>query len=91
MPEVPKTPTAASHYQFARETDAATVQFSDRPGERHDERFLFYRGLGNFTLPVTLTAASSDRFEFTNTGDEPIGFRRDPPHRQRPRAIRDLS
>ncbi|MEA2708631.1 MAG: hypothetical protein QOF78_1232 [Phycisphaerales bacterium] len=74
MPEVPKTPEAAAHYQHARETDAATVQFSDRPGERHDERFLFYRGLGDFKLPVTLTAADSDQFELNNSGEQPIAF-----------------
>ena len=73
MPEVPKTPEAAAHYQYARETDAATVQFSDRPGERHDERFLFYRGLGDFTLPVKLTAQDDDHYEFINTSGQPVG------------------
>lgn len=74
MPEVPKTAGAASHYQYARETDAATVQFSDRPGERYEERFLFYRGLGDFTLPMKLTAAAGDRFEMNNAGAQPIRF-----------------
>ena len=74
MPEVPKTPEAAAHYQYARETDAATVQFSDRADERHDERFLFYRGLGDFTLPVTLKSHADDRFEVTNTAVDPIAF-----------------
>jgi hypothetical protein len=74
MPEVPKTPEAAAHYQYARETDAATVQFSDRPGEYHNERFLFYRGLGDFTLPITLKAQDDDRFELNNTAEQPIPF-----------------
>jgi hypothetical protein len=73
MPDVPATPEAAAHYRYARETDAATVQFSDRPGERHDERFLFYRGLGDFTLPVTLTAQDDDHYELSNTSGQPIG------------------
>ncbi len=74
MPEVPKSAGAASHYPYARETDAATVQFSDRSGERHEERFLFYRGLGNFTLPVSLTAGTGDRFEIYNAGGQSIRF-----------------
>jgi hypothetical protein len=74
MPEVPLTVAAAAHYEYARETDAATVQFSDRPGELHEERFLFYRGLGDFTLPVTLTAAAGEQFELNNASEQPIRF-----------------
>jgi hypothetical protein len=74
LPDVPQTAAAGGHYRYARETDAATVQFSDRPGEQHNERFLFYRGLGDFTLPVTLTAGGGDRFEMTNLGEQPIRF-----------------
>ena len=73
MPDVPTTPEAAAHYAYARETDAATVQFSDRPGERHDERFLFYRGLGDFTLPVKLTAQDDDHFELSNASGQRVG------------------
>jgi hypothetical protein len=74
MPEASKLPGGGAHYQYARETDAATVQFTDRPGEQHDERFLFYRGLGDFSLPVKLTAGSEGRFELTNSDDRPIPF-----------------
>lgn len=74
IPAVPPTPEAARHYAYARETDAATVRFSDRPGESHEERFLFYRGLGDFTLPVTLTASADDRFEMNNAGEQPVRF-----------------
>ena len=73
MPEVPPA-GAAGHYQYARETDAATVQFTDRPGERHEERFLFYRGLGDFTLPVRLTASAGGRFALTNAAAQPVRF-----------------
>lgn len=38
---------AASHYYAARETDAALL----RVGRQH-ERFLFYRGVGTFPLPL---------------------------------------
>jgi hypothetical protein len=63
---------AKNHYFQARATDAATVRFSDRPGEVHEENFLFYRGLGNFTLPVTVAASGNDRFFLRNAGPDPI-------------------
>ena len=82
MPEVPKPPAAvagtaaniASHYEYARDTDAATVQFSDRPAEQHDERFLFYRGLGDFVLPIALKARDDDHFQLISTAAQPIPF-----------------
>jgi hypothetical protein len=45
-----------NHYYSARETEAAIVQV---PNERQDEqpeyeRFLFYRGVGTFTLPLSV-------------------------------------
>src|SRR5262249_46033668 len=39
----------------------------------HFEKFLFYRGLGNFDLPMTLVAQGNDRFEVTNGADEASG------------------
>jgi hypothetical protein len=68
------------HYAYARETDSALVYVErqatkDRPlapfGEFF-EKFLFYRGIGNFELPLQLSAAAGDRYELTNTGAEPI-------------------
>jgi hypothetical protein len=61
-----------SHYAHARETDAATVQFSDRPGETHEENFLFYRGLGNFNLAVTVSARGDDHFTLHNSSGGPV-------------------
>jgi len=40
---------AGSHYYAARETDAAPL----RVGDEH-EKFLFYRGLGSFNLPLSI-------------------------------------
>jgi hypothetical protein len=74
IPEVPANAPTAAHYQYARESDAATVQLSGRKGDTYQERFLFYRGLGNFSLPVTLTAAGNDRFQLYNTAGQPIRF-----------------
>lgn len=54
------------HYGQARATDSAIVETSDIQGNCHFEKFLFYRGLGNFNLPVRLTALGQNRFEVTN-------------------------
>jgi len=44
---------ADSHYYPARETDAVPLQVCDAERTRIEkERFLFYRGIGNFDLPV---------------------------------------
>src|SRR5665213_382327 len=61
-----------SRYSFARNTDASLVQFADADGKRYEEKFLFYRGLGNFTLPITLIAEGGNRFEVRNVAASPI-------------------
>lgn len=44
-----------SHYYPARDTDATTIQIcnADKSKVEH-ERFLFYRGIGNFDLPLSV-------------------------------------
>ncbi len=38
------------------------------------EKFLFYRGVGDFTAPLTVTqSADGDSFVLQNTGKEPLG------------------
>jgi hypothetical protein len=64
---------ANDHYGRARETDSAIVETIDAEHGSHFEKFLFYRGLGNFTLPMKLAALGNDRFEVTNSGDEASG------------------
>lgn len=59
----PAPPKAASDalWNYAREVDAAYVKTTDQtktPGVEELERFLFYRGLGQATLPLKLDAAS---------------------------------
>src|SRR5439155_25669005 len=58
-------PTAGGdHYGFARETDSALVHArlpadakqSDVPSGDFFEKFLFYRGIGNFSLPISVQA-----------------------------------
>jgi hypothetical protein len=68
----PKIDEGTNHYAHARDTDAASVQWSDRPGEVHEENFLFYRGLGDFHLPVSLVARGRDHFVLRNSTGVPI-------------------
>jgi hypothetical protein len=75
-PEVRIRPDAATtfpveqtpnHYYAARDTDATPLQVGpDR------ERFLFYRGVGSFDLPLTAVVGPSDAVNVTNTSSEPI-------------------
>lgn len=68
------------HYAFARETDSALIHVrrthsDERPATPSGdffEKFLFYRGVGNFALPLTLTAKGSHQFELTNSGPDPL-------------------
>ena len=62
----PNFPTekAESHYYPARETDAAPIQLG-----AEQEKFLFYRGIGNFDLPITAKLAG-DQVVLKNSGRE---------------------
>jgi hypothetical protein len=67
-------PVAANdHYGRARETDSAIVETVDARRGSHFEKFLFYRGLGNFELPIKLSALGNDRFEVANSGQDAGG------------------
>ncbi len=73
---------ANNHYVYARETDSALVQVEREPAVSPDapqvprgrfiEKFLFYRGVGNFSLPLTLTSEADGTFELVNSGALPI-------------------
>lgn len=69
------------HYAAARETDSAVVQFrqatTDDDGNvtsatDYFEKFLFYRGIGNFELPLTLEALDNGGFDLTNSGGDEV-------------------
>jgi hypothetical protein len=64
---------ANDHYGRARETDSAIVETVDAHRGSHFEKFLFYRGLGNFELPIKLIALGNDRFEVTNSAEDASG------------------
>lgn len=61
-----------NHYYAARETDAAPVQVcgvGGKPAEQ--EKFLFYRGVGNFDLPLAVKLGNG-LLTLTNSGKDPI-------------------
>jgi len=61
-----------SHYYPARETDAAPVQVcgtGNKPDQQ--EKFLFYRGVGNFELPLSARLVDN-KIILKNTGAEQI-------------------
>jgi len=61
-----------NHYYAARETDAAPVQICATNGHATEqEKFLFYRGVGNFDLPLAVTL-ENDHVTVRNTGKVPI-------------------
>ena len=70
------------HYATARETDSAIIQsrhlarngnkYWPIPAADYFEKFLFYRGVGNFELPLTLEAGPDGRYELTNSGADEI-------------------
>lgn len=54
-----------NHYYAARATDAAPLEVG---GDK--ERFLFYRGIGNFALPIDATVHAGDDVVVTRAGGE---------------------
>ncbi len=71
-----------NHYAYARQTDAALVHVHKAKGssewqakdQDHFEKFLFYRGLGDFNLPVKVQALSNGKAMVNNSGMEPIAW-----------------
>jgi hypothetical protein len=57
-----------SHYYPARETDAAPVQVGDAL-----DRFLFYRGVGEFAPPVNVVVEPNDRLVVRAVSSAPLG------------------
>jgi hypothetical protein len=64
---------ANNHYGHARETDSAIVETVDSRRGSYFEKFLFYRGLGNFELSLKLLAEGSDHFQVVNSSDDATG------------------
>jgi hypothetical protein len=66
--------SSSSHYYAARETDANLLAIRTPEGQEEIEKFLFYRGVGNFRAPLVVSMSDDER-EITvrNDGSEEIG------------------
>lgn len=61
-------------YFAARETDAAVIHTTGTD-RREAEKFLFYRGVGDFQMPFVVRALGENKFEVRNTGKHEVpGF-----------------
>jgi hypothetical protein len=68
-------PDQNDRYAYARETDSTTLQITDPTTfTTYHEKFLFYRGVGNFNLPVALKSSGGGRFVLTNSGKTPLHY-----------------
>ena len=72
-PVLPSDPSG-SHYYAARQTDAAFVRVAEKGRKAEVEKFLFYRGTGNFDAPLTvkLDRTNPKQLTLTNTGAEEL-------------------
>lgn len=59
-----------NHYYPARETDAALLQVQNGEQTEH-EKFLFYRGVGGFALPLSVRLAGN-KVAITNSYEEKV-------------------
>ncbi|HWX21666.1 MAG TPA: hypothetical protein VN578_17315 [Candidatus Binatia bacterium] len=66
---------AGSHYFSARETDANCLE-TRLPGATNGapehEKFIFYRGVGNFQTPLRVVMDAQNAVTVANTGTEPL-------------------
>lgn len=57
-----------THYYAARDTDAALLRVPAAGGKAEHEKFLFYRGIGFFAAPLTVTmGANEDYLQLRNS------------------------
>lgn len=67
------TDSSGSHYFAARETDSAYVQtpsFSPTNSALECEKFLFYRGAGNFSTPLNVSMRAEATVSLENCGHQ---------------------
>jgi hypothetical protein len=63
------TDANASHYYAARDTDASPVRV-----DVQNEKFLFYRGVGGFQVPVAAAMTDTGKMRVTNLGGAALPF-----------------
>jgi hypothetical protein len=78
---IPPDDGTQNHYFHARETDSALVQVHCPRGPKSGplapagdffEKFLFYRGVGNFELPLRLESHDDETYELVNSGPDAV-------------------
>jgi hypothetical protein len=73
-PELPMSNGRGDRYYAARETDSNALQVTAQ-GKTQNEKFLFYRGVGDFQMPMTIRALGKGEFSVKNTGKDAVpGF-----------------
>ncbi len=60
------------HYNEARKTDAALIHWQSEFGTDYLEKFLFYRGVGSFGLPLQVTADQGGSIHIENHGEHAV-------------------
>jgi hypothetical protein len=73
-PSLPEERRRDSRYYAARETDAAPLRVTFRHEDRlvtEHEKFLFYRGVGDFDMPLSVRAQGSGKFQVRWDGKAP--------------------
>ena len=68
--EFPRQPQD-SHYYAARMTSATPLRVKTPAGEQH-EKFLFYRGVSTFRVPVSAKLTADGKVQIENTAEEEI-------------------
>jgi hypothetical protein len=73
--QLPEAPLEQYSWSFARAVDANELRVQGVPamGASEAERFLFYRGLGNFDLPARVTAAPGGKITVQNQLADSLG------------------
>ena len=61
-----------SRYYAARETDATPLQIADDKGKIEQEKFLFYRGVADLQMPLSVRALGRGAFQVKNTARESL-------------------
>jgi len=57
-----------THYYAARQTDAAMIRVQNGDGKPEQEKFLFYRGVGGFQAPLTVTTGGNEDYLQVHNG-----------------------
>ena len=68
--------SGANHYYAARKTDASPLEVRTDVGNAVDgqrEKFLFYRGIGNFPLPLTAAVSADGQVVVAASHGQPVG------------------